>query len=546
VSAEPQAALAQSRHAAPFARRLVLPDADATEALGTALAARLRPGDTVLLAGPIGAGKSHLARALIAARLRAAGRPVPDIPSPTFTLVQPYDAGAGEILHADLYRLGDPSELEELALTEAFGQALCLVEWPDRLGDAAPADALRIDLSHDGTGRLARLSGPARPWAERLAGLSAGSAPQDAAARRHGDPRQESLPPEAARPRDADAFLAASGWGAARRAPLAGDASRRRYERLSAESGATAVLMDAPPALGEDVRPFLSVARHLAGLGLSPPAILAADPDAGFLLIEDLGDALYADVVARDTATERPLYAAAVDLLVDLHRAPPPPDAPRYGPPEMAARAALAGLWYAAGTRGDTPADPAPRVAAAALDAAARAALEAHAGETSVLALRDFHAQNLLWLPGRAGAARVGLLDFQDAAAGHPGYDLVSLLEDARRDVPEPLRDEMLARYAAATGREPRAFAAACAVLGAQRALRILGVFARLCLRDGKAAYLALLPRVWAHLERDLGHPACAGLRAVVAAHLAPPTEAARAAMAARAGTVADPAPMAP
>lgn len=151
---------------------LDLRDAAATERLGAALGARLGRGETVLLSGPIGAGKSHLARALIQAATRRAGLPAPEVPSPTYTLVQSYDAGGLEILHADLYRLGDPSELAELGLAEAFGRDLCLVEWPDRLGDLAPPEALLLELAVHGAGRRARLRG--RPgWAGRLAGLEA-------------------------------------------------------------------------------------------------------------------------------------------------------------------------------------------------------------------------------------------------------------------------------------------------------------------------------------------------------------------------------------
>ena len=155
-------------------RVLALPDSASTDALGKALAALLRPGDTVLLAGPIGAGKSHLARALIRAAFRAGGAEPPEVPSPTYTLVQPYAAPAGEIVHADLYRLGDTSELEELGLTEAFGTALCLVEWPDRLGAAAPDAALCIDLAPEGDGRRATLSGDPARWADPLAALGVG------------------------------------------------------------------------------------------------------------------------------------------------------------------------------------------------------------------------------------------------------------------------------------------------------------------------------------------------------------------------------------
>ena len=317
-------------------------------------------------------------------------------------------------------------------------------------------------------------------------------------------------------------FLAAAGWGAARTETLAGDASARRYLRLHRPGGGTAVLMDAPPERGEDVRPFLRIGRHLETLGLSPPAILAEDAARGFLLLEDLGDDLYAAVLARAPEVADRLYAAAIDLLVALHAHAPPEGLAPYGPEAMAPLAGLAAEWYLPGVT-DTPP---PGRAGAALVVACRAALERCAPETPVLTLRDYHAGNLLWLPERTGVARVGLLDFQDAMAGHPAYDLVSLLRDARRDVEPALRQRMTARYVAATGHEPDRFAAACAALSTQRNLRILGVFARLWLRDGKPFYIDLIPRVWGHLQDDLAHPALAGLREVVDQTLPEPTPA--------------------
>jgi aminoglycoside/choline kinase family phosphotransferase len=334
----------------------------------------------------------------------------------------------------------------------------------------------------------------------------------------------------------AQAFLDATGWGCALRRPLAGDASPRRYERLTDPAGRSAVLMDADPASGEDVRPFLAMARHLSGLGLSAPAILADDPVAGFLLLEDLGDALYARLAARDPGCEAEIYAAAVDTLAALHRHPPPEGISAYDPATMGALAGLAVRWYAAGATGaPVGSDPAGEEAVAACTAAL---LERHAPGAPVLVLRDFHAENLLWLPDRAGPARVGLLDFQDARAGHPGYDLISLIEDARRDLPPGLGPALVARYAAATGREADSFLAACAVLAAQRNLRILGVFARLSLHFGKPGYVALIPRVWRHLEADLAHPALAPLAALVARLLPPPEPAALEGIVARCGSV--------
>lgn len=318
-------------------------------------------------------------------------------------------------------------------------------------------------------------------------------------------------------------FLDTAGWGMATRAPLAGDASNRRYERLSGGPvDACAVLMDAPPEKGEDTRPFVHIARHLRGLGLSAPKILAEDNAAGLLLLEDLGDDLYARVLQEARADETEIYAAAVDALVALHNHPPPADLPPYHPDLMAEKAALAGQWYAGGSATVAAAGP-DHPAARALADSIGPLLARHVPTATVLVQRDYHAENLLWLPDRQGIARVGLLDFQDALAGHPAYDLVSLLEDARRDVPKALQSTMLARYIAATGTDADKFRRAYALLGAQRNLRILGVFARLSLHYGKPHYADLIPRVWGHLQQDLTHPDLTGLKDTVDLTLPPP-----------------------
>ena len=318
------------------------------------------------------------------------------------------------------------------------------------------------------------------------------------------------------------AFAADAGWGAAERRSLAGDASNRRYLRLVRPDGARAVLMDAPASRGEDVRPFTAIARHLSGLGLSAPAILAEDAEAGLLLLEDLGDALFARVLERDPGQEETLYRAATDLLVELHRHAPPAGLASYAPAPMADLAALALDWYGDGITGRT--DPELRARLCALLARHLSDLP---GIDEVLVQRDYHAENLLWLPERTGVARVGLLDFQDAMRGHRAYDLVSLLEDARRDVSPAIADTMLARYIAATGVDAAAFTTAFHWMGAQRNLRILGVFARLGLRDGKPHYLDLIPRVWTHLQTDLSHPALAPLAELLDEALPPPGAAA-------------------
>ena len=318
----------------------------------------------------------------------------------------------------------------------------------------------------------------------------------------------------------AQAFLQSNGWGTARRAPLAGDASNRRYERLAHPELGPAVLMDAAPERGEDVRPFLRIAEHLTGLGLSAPRILARDIDHGFLLLEDLGDGLFARVIPDNPSLEPPLYEAAIDALLTLHRAPLPDGLAPYAPDVMAELAALAFDWYLA--HADAP-DPTAR---AAFLAAFKPLLTAEAMAHPVLIQRDYHAENLLWLPDRVGVARVGMLDFQDAMTGHPAYDLVSLLQDARRDVPPALERTMIERYLAGSGLVRDDFETAYHLLGAQRNLRIVGVFARLCIRDGKAHYLDLIPRVWGLLQRDLDHPALALVAPMLRATLPAPTPA--------------------
>lgn len=328
---------------------------------------------------------------------------------------------------------------------------------------------------------------------------------------------------------DADiaCFLKVAGWGDAELAPLAGDASNRRYLRLQ-RGEETAVLMDAPPTRGEDIRPFIAVTEFLLAHGFSAPQLLAADPEKGLLLLEDLGDALYARHLPEAPADEGALYGAAVDLLVRLAEIPPPEAIGQAGLPlgaysrEVLLREAtlFTEWWLPVAGQGS----PALAEDFAGLMAEAIAPV---ADARGAVVLRDYHAENLLWLPARAGLARVGLIDYQDALAGHAAYDLVSLLEDARRDTSPELQEAMIARYLGARpGLDPQEFRAAYAILGAQRNLKIIGIFARLARRDGKTRYLAMIPRVWAHLQRDLAHPGLAELRAWVARH-APPPEAA-------------------
>jgi aminoglycoside/choline kinase family phosphotransferase len=314
-----------------------------------------------------------------------------------------------------------------------------------------------------------------------------------------------------------DGFLAAAGWGAAQRRPITGDASFRRYERLTRQ-GESAVLMDAPPP--ENVRPFLAVARLLGRAGFAVPAILAADESAGLLLLEDFGDDTYTRLLAQGES-ETHLYELAVDLLIELRRLPletlralPVFDEPRT----------MEGLgrfldWYWPAVQGA----PAPADAAEAFTAAWRSVLPLWEKVPVGLVHYDYHVDNLIMRAGRSGIAAVGLLDFQDALRGPCCFDLVSLIDDARRDVSRELGARLIERYLAAFPELDRAgFDAAYALSGAQRDTRILGNFARLLKRDGKPGYLVHMPRVWRQLEGQLAHPALAPVAAWFDRYLPP------------------------
>ncbi len=305
-------------------------------------------------------------------------------------------------------------------------------------------------------------------------------------------------------------FLASAGWGDAAIAPLPGDASFRRYFRLRVGER-SAMLMHAPPPQ-ENPAPFLHVAAWLTAHGMRAPAILAADAAQGWVLTEDFGDDRMRDWLDVHPGDEHAAYAAAIDTLVALHRLPAGPF-PAYDMATYLREATLLTEWYC-------PAQGLSVDAAgyAAAWEEALAPLLARQG-TGVTVLRDYHAENIMLLGGQPGAPQ-GLIDFQDALVGHPAYDLVSLLQDARRDVAPELEAAMLARYTAAAGVSGDDFAADYALLGAQRNAKIVGIFTRLNARDGKPKYLALIPRVWAALERDLVHPALAPVERWFAANI--------------------------
>ena len=307
------------------------------------------------------------------------------------------------------------------------------------------------------------------------------------------------IPPVAA-----PAFLSDAGWGGGEIRPLAGDASFRRYFRVH-HGAKRAVLMDAPPP-HEDPKPFVAVAEYLTEIGLTAPRILHRDLEQGLLLIEDFGDAQMRVVVDNNISAETETYSGVVDVLIKLHSHEPPP---LLTPQSVALFLDEVGLftkWYCPAV--DLDVDVAGYCAA--WEMVLTPVMQAL--ETPVTVLRDYHAENIMLIDGAEGISRYGLLDFQDALSGHPAYDLVSMLEDARRDVTPSVERAMLDYYMAATDASPE-FETAYWVLGAQRNTRILGVFSRLWKRDHKPRYRTFQPRMWGLLERDLEHSALAPLK---------------------------------
>ena len=310
------------------------------------------------------------------------------------------------------------------------------------------------------------------------------------------------------------AFLARVGWGRATRSHLAGDASFRRYERVF-DDERHAVLMDAPPPF-EDVRPFIHVTHLLGDAGLSAPSLIETDETEGFLLLEDLGDDSFSRVLRQSPADELQLYKTAMDALLHLQRHVLPRDIAPYDAAVYLREIALFSDWFM------------PQIVGLAAAGKLRAdylniwqeLLAKGALTQSVMVHRDYHADNLLWLPDRAGYARVGMIDYQDALYGDPFYDVVSLLEDARRDVAPDTLSAAFGHFLDGAGVDHEAATMRYAMLGAQRNLKIIGIFTRLSVRDGKSHYLSLLPRVWAHLARDLSHPALAPLAGFLEQHV--------------------------
>ncbi len=494
--------------------------------LAEMLAAQLRPGDLVALEGDLGAGKTTFARALIR---KLAGNPDEEIPSPTFTLVQTYETPRLAVAHLDLYRLADASELDELGLDHALERGVALVEWPGNGGGRLPSARMTLHLTDAGT------SVGGRDAERRDVEISGTGAMAERARRLY----------------LATTLAEQSGWGGdgAGVDYLQGDASPRRYALLTAPVKGRAVLMDWPrqpdgPAirdglpysriahLAEDVRPFVAIADALREADLAAPEIYAADLDAGLLVLEHLGDGVFGQALGNGAA-QAELWGAAVDVLVRMRAVPadrPLPvrgggawRLPHYDTGAMGIEVELLTDWlypFAAGR--PMPAEARAELLGAWAELIARLSAIPHGW-----VLRDYHSPNLIWRPGEKDIKRVGVIDFQDALQGPLAYDLVSLLQDARLDVSPALEASLLDAYCGAVRRaEPgfdeTGFRFAYAALGAQRNTKILGIFARLAVRDGKRGYLVHMPRIWGYLARSLAHPELAGLRAIYDRHVMP------------------------
>lgn len=493
---------------APGAFMVELESLIATRKLAATLTPWLSAGDVIALSGDLGVGKTELARALIRA---LADDTAAEVPSPTFSLVIPYDLPRGKVLHADLYRVQDPDELDEIGWEELSTDAISIVEWPDRAEGRLPEDRLEITLSHapdlGPNARRAVLAGRGG-FSERLDRLHA-----------------------------AELLIEASGFGAAERRYMQGDASTRSYTRLVLPER-TAVLMnaprrpDGPPVkrglpysrlahLAEDVRPFVAMAKGLKAEGFSAPDIYDADLERGLLILEDLGH----DGVIEGSPPEpiKARYEAAMEVLATLHGRRLPsvlhiaPQSeyvlPTYGIEAFLIEVELMLDWYL----------PFRHIS---IDQVVREeflllwrnALGPVLSQPQTWVLRDYHSPNLIWLKERAGIEKVGLIDFQDAVMGPAAYDVVSLAQDARVDVPENLELHLIGQYVrhrrgADPTFDPRAFAHLYALMGAQRATKILGIFARLNQRDGKPQYVRHLPRIRRYLTRCLGHQELGSLK---------------------------------
>lgn len=487
--------------------------ADADEprlrAVAELISLKIRSGDRIALHGDLGAGKTTFARYLIRALL---GNDDAEVPSPTFPILQTYETPRLGVAHLDLYRIGEESEVAELGLEDLTASGAIIVEWPERAPSVLTDDRLDIVLAETDqpNQRTIRLTAHG-DWTERLQRLE-----------------------------QIAAFLSRTQWRHDRLSYLQGDASSRAYARLGNDAGGV-ILMDwprqpdGPPIrdglpysriahLAEGVPAFCDIAALLIEKGYRAPRILAHDLEWGLLVIEDLGDRVFGREVASGAALA-PLWRAATETLVSMRefmgietvtgpggvvRALPPYDARALG-----IEVELLPDWYWPLVKGA----PIPAHEREEFLALWQPLITAIAARPAGLTLRDYHSPNLLWRPEEPqDQARVGIIDFQDAVRGHPAYDLVSLLQDARLDVHPEVERDLLNHYVDLAKRREQDFCEgefrrAYAVLGAQRNTKILGIFARLWLRDAKPAYLRHIPRIWTYVARNLDHPQLEALK---------------------------------
>lgn len=502
----------------PSAITVTLANEIATAQLMADLALLVGPGDVITLSGDLGAGKTAAARAMI--RYLASDDAL-EVPSPTFTLAQSYESGPFPILHADLYRINDPRELEEIGLSPLPDATLMLIEWPERAANLMPADRIDVALHHVADGE-----------ADARHAIITGFGKATGKVERLGQLRR---------------FLDDSGYLDAERRRMAGDASTRSYARLQRRDG-PAILMNSPARLdqaliyngksylaavhlAEDIVPFVAIAEGLRQHGFSAPAIFHADLDAGFLISEDFGSEGVLEGSPPVPVVER--YEAATDVLVHLHRQQLPERLPVAGRADyiipafdvdaMLIEVSLLLDWYLP--------DRGVAVTSAIRDdfnAMWRDLLTEALDVPKTWVIRDYHSPNLIWLAQRQGLSRIGIIDFQDTVLGPCAYDVVSLAQDARVDVSERLELALVTRYvegrrSAEAGFNVAEFAALYAAMSAQRNTRLLGVFARLNRRDGKPHYLRHQPRIWTYLQRALAHPGLADMRDWYEAVIPPP-----------------------
>jgi len=476
------------------------------EALARELSLWARPGLAIHLSGDLGAGKSAFARAFI--RGLALDDREFDIPSPSFSLVQSYDALRVPVVHVDLYRINSAAEVTELGLEEVLAKSLMLIEWPEKLPENISPDRLKISISGSGETRNLKLEATGK-WIELLK-------------------RDEAI----------KGFVDQSQVTGGTRFHFEGDASARRYERV-AGNAATLLLMDMPSRpdgpvvkngkpysaiahLAEGISAVVGINDYLFNLDYSVPRIYAADVKLGLALIEPLGDKVFSRMMARGDDMGEPMKTA-VDVLADMAAREWPSTVPVRGGTEhrvanydleaMMIEVDLLPSWFWPLQKKSTPGDGVK----AEFSTIWQALLTSIGSHRPVWTLRDYHSPNLLWLPERKGLRRVGIIDTQDCVMGHPAYDLVSMLQDARVDIDFKRADELFDHYCGLRSAQgpfdAREFSRAFAILGAQRATKILGIFARLSKRDGKPIYLNHIPRVSRYLKRNLEHPDLAVLK---------------------------------